>query len=564
MIQKLFSRKKRTHSGEIYPEDIFLDSSNLPEFDQSQFEGRIEKPIGKATFRFFGAALCIIGFLFLARTWDLQLTKGTVYAQMSENNRLRRAVIFPQRGLILDRNGNELAWNEPNAEDSFPLRRYSPLSGISHAVGYAKEPARDSSGNLYQDRFEGVAGAEAVFDAALSGKNGEKITETDARGGVISESVLEPPRDGETVTLSLDAKISDKIYTGMKELAERVGFQGGAAAIIDVDTGELIALVSYPEYDSAILSRGDDRTSIQQYLTNPRNPFLNRAVSGLYAPGSTVKPYVALGALTEGIISPEKQILSTGSISIPNPFVPGAQSVFKDWKAHGWVDMRHALSVSSDVYFYAIGGGYKDQKGLGIANIDKYMQLFGFGSITGAEGFDEPTGLIPTPEWKVATFDGDIWRLGDTYHTAIGQYGFQVTVLQEARAMAALGNGGILRTPTLRKGGSPAGVPIDIDAAALAVVREGMRLGVREGTISGLNVPYVAIAAKSGTAEIGTAKKSYVNSWITGYFPYEKPRYAFAAVMERGPVANTTGALYVMRQAFDWMSTYAPEYFEQN
>src|SRR3989338_2562186 len=123
MIKKLFSRKKRTHSGEIYPEDIFLDSSNLPEFDQSQFEGRIEKPIGKATFRFFGAALCIIGFLFLARTWDLQLTKGTVYAQMSENNRLRRAVIFPQRGLILDRNGNELAWNEPNAEDSFPLRR---------------------------------------------------------------------------------------------------------------------------------------------------------------------------------------------------------------------------------------------------------------------------------------------------------------------------------------------------------------------------------------------------------------------------------------------------------
>ena len=117
----------------------------------------------------------------------------------------------------------------------------------------------------------------------------------------------------------------------------------------------------------------------------PRKVFLNRDISGLYTPGSIVKPFFALGALNENIIDPNTKILSTGSISIPNPYVPTQKTVFKDWKVNGWVNMMQAIAVSCDVYFYEIGGGYQNQKGLGIANLEKYAELFGFGEKTGVD-----------------------------------------------------------------------------------------------------------------------------------------------------------------------------------
>ena len=156
-----------------------------------------------------------------------------------------------------------------------------------------------------------------------------------------------------------------------------------------------------------------------------------------------------MGALTEGVIDPYKKILSTGSISIPNPYFPDQKTVFKDWKAHGWTDMREAIAVSSDVYFYEIGGGFESQKGLGIVNIEKYAQLFGIGQKTGIDLPDEKGGIIPGPEWKIKNFKGEPWRIGDTYNTVIGQYGFQVTPLEMVRAISAIANYGTLVTPAL-------------------------------------------------------------------------------------------------------------------
>ena len=153
--------------------------------------------------------------------------------------------------------------------------------------------------------------------------------------------------------------------------------------MMDIHTGEIWSMASYPEYSSQVLSDGAPREKISFYTNNKDKPFLNRVVSGLYPPGSTVKPYLALAALNERVIEPETQILSTGSISIPNPYFPDKESVFVDWKAHGLVDMREAIAVSSNVYFYEIGGGYEEQKGLGIKNIEKYMRIFGFGEKTG-------------------------------------------------------------------------------------------------------------------------------------------------------------------------------------
>jgi penicillin-binding protein 2 len=292
---------------------------------------------------------------------------------------------------------------------------------------------------------------------------------------------------------------------------------------------------------------------------------VNRVVAGLYTPGSVFKPFMAVGALEQNIIDPNKQILSTGQISIQNPYDPTKKTVFKDWRANGLVDMRWAIAFSSDVYFYEIGGGYGDQKGLGITNIKKYAELFGLSHKTGINLFGEQTGVIPDPAWKKIHFDNEDWRLGDTYHTVIGQYGVQVTPLQILRGISAIANGGLLITPTLLYSAdgiaSSSPIQLPVQAAHLQIVREGMRLSVREGTNKGLNTPAVEVAAKTGTAELGESR-SRVNSWVTGFFPYSNPRYAFVATLEKGSVHNLIGATYAMRQLLDWMAVYTPEYLK--
>ena len=554
--------KNFLNNSEIEPDEIFLDSSNLPEFDQDQFEGRMEKPIQSRSVIYIAAFLIIVGLSFVSRLWYLQVAHGSDNSQKAENNRLRQTPVFAERGLVYDRSHTLLAWNVPNEEDSsFSLRKYIDLSGLAHVLGYVKYPTKDSSGFYYRDQLGGVDGIEGFYNKDLSGINGLQIVETDASGKVRSESVINPPVHGENMTLSIDAGVQNELYKQIGDLAQKVGFVGGAGVIMDVHTGEIIAMTSYPEFDSQIMTDGKNATAINAYNKDANHPFLDKVISGLYTPGSIVKPFMALAALQEKIIDPSKQILSTGSISIPNPYYPNLSTVFRDWKALGWLDMRHALAMSSDVYFYTVGGGFGDQKGLGINNIDSYIRLFGFGSDVGSGFFNDKIGTIPTPAWKATNFSGEAWRLGDTYHTSIGQYGFQVTPIQAVRAVAAVANGGSLLEPTILTGQPVQKTPVPIDQKNFQVVREGMRLGVTEGISSALKVPYVNVASKTGTAELGVTKLM-VNSWSTGFFPYENPHYAFAVIMEKGSRDNLTGSIFVMRGLLDWMSQNAPQYLK--
>ena len=189
--------------------------------------------------------------------------------------------------------------------------------------------------------------------------------------------------------------------------------------------------------------------------------------------------------------------------------------------------------------------------------------MFGFGTTTldGSSSFlENKAGTIPTPEWKKKTFDED-WFIGDTYHTAIGQYGFQVTPVQIVRGMAAIANKGSLLSPTIIKDGQRhVESNVQIPEKYFDIIHEGMRLSVKIGTSVALNVPYADFAGKSGTAELGVSKEN-VNSWITGFWPYENPKYAFAVTLEKGSVHNLIGAAAAMRQTIDWMSLNTPEYF---
>jgi len=563
----IFKSKRRKIKKDIYLDEIFLDSKNLPNFNTQQFEGRLEKAIPKRSIFLIGSIFVLVSFIFIGQVIKLQIIKGEIYFKKSENNTLQKEPIFADRGLIYDRNGVLLSWNTWDKNDvnklSSPERSYYNNPGFGLLLGYVSVPAKDSSGYYWQDNFIGKDGVESFYNDFLTGVNGTRITETDVKGVIQSENIILPPVPGENLNLSIDSKIQAKMYDSISAMAKNVGFMGGAGVLMDIKTGELLSLTSYPEYNSSVLSQGKDSQIISSYFSDKRKVFLNRAISGLYSPGSIVKPFIGYGALVENVISPLKVIFSNGSISIPNPYFPEKKSVFKDHGTFGYVDMRKAIAVSSDVYFYEIGGGFENQKGLGILNIDKYSKMFGIGEKTGINLKGEKEGVIPTPEWKAKTFKGDAWRVGDTYNTSIGQYGFQVTPVQMVRAISGIANSGIINTPHItladKNFESPEIIPIDENM--MKVIKEGMRMVVTEGTGTALNIQNVKVAAKSGTAQVGVGNTN-TNSWIVGFFPYENPKYSFALVMERGPKAASGNATRVMSEVIDYMSIYTSDYLK--
>lgn len=562
-----FLKRGKRASAEIFPEEVLLDAHNLPSYDSGRLEGRLIRPIRARALLPLILFLVLAGVLVLGRSAWLMVVQGAHYTLLSERNRLDRSRIIPERGIIYDRKGRELAWNVPavvNGEyEEYDLRTYATSTGMGHLLGYVRMPARDTQGVFYREAIEGIAGVEEAYDTYLRGKEGERVVETDARMEVLSDNTVNPALPGEAVRLTVDSDLTSILYEMIHTVADEVPFTGGAGVIMDVKTGEILALTSYPEYESSALATGDAK-KLAFYGSAENAPYLNRVLAGQFTPGSIVKPYLAVAALNEGIIQPSTSFVSTGALRLANPYMPGTYSVFTDWRAHGAVDLQRALAVSSNVYFYYIGGGFGGQEGLGITRIERYLRMFGFGSPTGIALGGEVSGVLPSPAWKAETFPDDpTWRIGDTYHTSIGQYGTLVTPLQMVRAVAALVNGGRLLTPRVETVYTPYEERgVDVPSDDLLIVRGGMRAAVLEGIAAGLNTPYLAVAAKTGTAEVGT-EKGFVHSWVTGYFPYEKPKYAFVVLMEHGPCGNLLGATYVMRQFFDVLhaqdSTYLKE-----
>ena len=571
-------RKRRT-VHELVPEDIFADSSNLPLRNTASFEGRVAAPVSWRALVVLAISVTIILSVFVVRAFYLQVIHGSQYRSIAINNTLHRSVIFAPRGTLSDRTGKLLAWNtwalstssvssittgaEEQGTSMFPLREYTSMPGLAHILGYVRYPQSDKSGKWWDTTYQGVAGAESSLNELLQGKAGSVIVETNAHGDPIQENMMIPAIPGEDITLSIHADIQSKLNTILAEHARENKFKGGAAVIMDVRTGEIIALTSFPEYSNQAFVDGN-ATRIAAYNTSQEHPLLDRAVSGLYAPGSIVKPIFAAAALQEGIISPDKQINSIGQITIPNPYDPTHPSIFRDWAVHGWIDMRTALAVSSDEYFYTIGGGYNGQKGLGITLLDTYAALFGLGAKTGIDLPNEQAGVIPSPAWKATAFgDGEPWRIGDTYHTAIGQYGFQVTPLQAVRYISAIANGGTLYTPLIIASSTPVGTSLGISDDKLQIVREGMHMAVEstrsDATVKSLNIAGFSLAAKTGTAQIG-AHNEWMNSWSVGFWPYDHPQYAYAVVLEQAPAHTASGAAPGMRPFFEWLMATHPDY----
>ena len=444
------------------------------------------------------------------------------------------------------------------------IRSYPFGEMFSHIIGYTadvnEQEVREQDYSLL-DRV-GRQGVEAKFDEHIRGIDGVFRKLRDSRGNIEGEFLIQEPEQGGDVVLTVDFALQKIIYEELKKtLEQEQGIDAGVVVALDPRNGAVRALVSMPAFDSNVMSRGFSSEQAQESYLATHSVF-NRATQGEYPVGSVIKPLIAVGALEEGIISPNTQVITNGSINVRSVFNPNINWTFLDWKNHGTVDMRQAIAVSSNVYFYTIGGGYNNVQGLGINNIVTWLRTFHWGQELGIDFANETTGTVPTPEWKQRT-KGQEWYIGDTYNTAIGQGDILITPLQIASALSAIVNGGSLYKPYIvdhiqqTDGAGIAYFPDPLveniaQPESLQVVRQGMRQAVLEGSSRSLQSVPVQVAGKTGTAQIGNENN---HALFAGFAPYEDPELVLVSVLEKGQ--QSSKAVFLTRDILQ--RYYAPE-----
>ncbi len=448
------------------------------------------------------------------------------------------------------------------------LREYIYGEIFSQVLGYTGRINKDEYSSLFGysiNDYIGKTGLEKYYEEYLRGVPGEIQQIKTASGEFQGEQVISEPEPGNNLILNIDADLQEQVYLALEKSIKNVGAKKGAAIAMDPNTGAVLALVSYPSYDNNLFSGGISFEDFNEIQNDPNQPLFNRVVQAQYPTGSTIKPFEAAGALQENIISPTKIINDPGYIEVRNQYDSSIVYRYGGVKPHGLVDMREAIAVSSNIYFYTIGGGYGDQDGLGPARIKKYLELFGWGSVNGIDLTGESSGLVPSPAWKKENI-GESWWDGDTYNLSIGQSYLKVTPLQVASAYCAIANNGTLYRPQIVnrvikslessvnpvKSFAPEVIRSGfIDYENLQIVREGMHDCVNKsyGSCLLLNNLSVDIAAKTGTAETG--RDGYYNAWASAFAPYDEPEIVFVATIE-GVSGLQSAALPVARDALNW------------
>ncbi len=446
-------------------------------------------------------------------------------------------------------------------------RVYPYGEALSHVVGYVGSRASDGQATgktITENSMTGKTGIEAQYDEALRGKTGELLYQINAQQNVVADQQTQYSEQGDTVQLTIDAALQKKIYDTLLPLTKKYG--GGAVGIaLDPANGSVLALASVPGFDSEAMSAGLTQKQYDALIQSNQKPFFNRAITGLYSPGSTIKPFIALAALDENIIDPEQKVdASLGYISVPNPYDPSRPFIYRDWKPQGFVNMKEAIGNSSDVYFYTIGGGYGSIKGLGVERITAYLKKFFWGEKTGIDLGGENQGFLPTAQWKEQNRN-DIWRVGDTYNYSIGQGYVLTTPINLALTHAAIANGGTVWKPylvslitdpltrlTVRKTNPQALGTFAASSGAFDIVRQGMRLTVTNGSARSMaDLPF-AVAGKTGSVQT-SASLVNTNALFIAFMPYENPKISLLILVESGGGGSAT-AVPAAREILAWYS----------
>jgi len=445
--------------------------------------------------------------------------------------------------------------------DETAIRNYDDGPVFSDIIGYdgkitKKEMDQNHDQDYLMTDYIGKTGLEKSYEAQLRGVHGAKQVEIDSKGDVQNNLETISPTPGDDLILSIDSDLQKKLYDSMAAILQKTNTQQAAAVAIDPQTGGVLAMASLPDFDNNLFAKGISNNDYKNLISDPNLPLFNRATSGEYPPGSTIKPAVAAAALSEGVITPTTIINGQGGAINIGGFR------FGDWTSHAPSDVRTAIAQSNDVFFYTVGGGYGGIQGLGMSRMKKYENLFGFGSPTSIDLPTEANGFIPDENWKLRTL-GEKWYIGDSYHCAIGQGFVTVTPLQLANYTAAIANGGTLYAPrVVSKIRKPDGQEETVSAPIvrqnfispdiMQILREGMRQTVTGGTAQILKTMPIAVAAKTGTAQFGTQDKEH--SWFISFAPYDHPTIAMAVIVEGGGEGNSA-ALPVTQAVYQWYFT---------
>ena len=441
-------------------------------------------------------------------------------------------------------------------------RFYSYAQITSHLVGHIHRINKADiktlqANNKYQRYFAsqhmGKTGIESSYEDVIHGYPGYKQIEVNAKNEIIQTLVTVPPIDGSNINVTIDIELQKIAFNAFKN-------KKGALVAIDVNNGEILAYVSQPGFDPNFFIDGINKDAWSKLNNAKSKPLLDRVIRGLYPPGSTLKPFVALAALENDIRKPPFKINDPGYFTMPN-----GSKTFNDWKkgGHGIVDMAEAIKVSCDTFFYGLG------LELGIKRINQSLEQYFFGRKTGIDMHNERSGLLADEAWKKNKFKKP-WYGGETAITAIGQGFTQVTPLQLAYATALIANPKLDQKPhlllysekkALYKNNQP---PPPVNEKNIKLIQDAMTDVTQDGGTAaflGKDIAY-KIAAKTGTAQVFSLKGQEYDeenlperlkdhALFIAYAPAEQPKIALAVIVENGGHGGSTAGP-IAKQVFDY------------
>ncbi len=446
-----------------------------------------------------------------------------------------------------------------------PVRDYPYGSLAAHILGrvgaLSADEYEENKNNGYNINSQiGKSGIEKLMESYLRGENGAGSVEQSGEGRSIGQAVEKAPVKGRNVSLTIDLDMQLACEKALEETIRNISSSfesakdgrdadAGSIVVIDVNTGDILAIASYPTYEIKTFT-----SEYNNLLNNKANPLFNRALAGTYAPASTFKPLVGIAALEEGIITSDEEILDTGKYTHFKDYQPACWIYNQKGGTHGLVNVAEAIRDSCNVFFFDVG------RRLGIEKIDSYAAKFGFGQNSGIElSGEEKTGVVAGPENRKQS--GEIWYPGDVCQTAIGQSDTLVTPIQLANYMATLANGGTRYKPRLIKAVENVGggvlkesapevlAKIDMSKENQEAILSGLRMVVTEGTAEkAFKDCKVSVAAKTGSAQTAG---NYTNGICIAYAPYDKPRIAIACVVEKaGSGSNVAQAVRMVVDSY--------------
>ncbi len=500
----------------------------------------------------------------VGRLAQLTLVEGVWRRQMADENKTLALSLAAQRGILMDRGGTPLTRNiplyrrqvpgtnpaelrfeavdrdtamtlltNPNEKISYDVGREYPCGlACAQVVGYVGEATPEELGENTAFRLGqliGKTGAEKGFERLLQGVAGTEYLEVNAKGKAVRTVGIKQPQSGTNVRLSIDLGLQQTLWEA---------FEGktGAAVAIEPQTGAVLAMVSSPSYDP---------TNLKAALTQPDQPFFNRAMAGTYAPGSTFKLITATAALEEGTISESTLFQDTGELVI-GTYRFGNWLYDEHGRTEGEVNVVKAIARSNDIFFYKAG------EAVGADKLAEWATLLGLGKTWGLSAWGETAGLIPTPQWKLSTRN-ERWYLGNTYHMSIGQGDVLTTPLQVAVMTAGVATGVLCPPHFSLDEKPPICQQLNLHDTTARLIRQGMIEACQSG---GTGAPFFTflpqVACKTGTAQQG-GETDEPHAWFTVYAPAQNPTIALSVLVEKGGQGSTVAAPIAKKALEYWL-----------